>query len=141
MTLLHHKSERHFYLLLEYCGGTRTTNAPQIHHHKSEQHFYLLLEYCGGSDVQHLIRLLPSFASFRNSICKRIIRLRIFVSRLPILGCLKIANFGFARHLQSASLAESFVDLHKELKMLPCPLLSKSRRCLQVLLQPIMMIL
>jgi serine/threonine-protein kinase ULK2 len=119
---------------------------------KTERHFYLLLEYCGGGDVQHLIRsrrasrlsetltrrLMRDLASGLKFLWgQELIHRDIKPQNLLLTGplpcdevhdpektnelemerlqqnypsaqfCLKIADFGFARHLQSASLAET----------------------------------
>jgi serine/threonine-protein kinase ULK/ATG1 len=119
---------------------------------KTERHFYLILEYCGGGDVQRLIRTRRA-GRLSEGLTRRLMRdlsagLRFLWSQelihrdikpqnllltgpLPIderndpektddlenkrlqanfasgQFCLKIADFGFARHLQSASLAET----------------------------------
>lgn len=124
---------------------------------KTDRHFYLLLEYCGGGDVQHLIRsrqkgrlserltrrLMRDLASglrflWGQELIHRDIKPQnlLLTGPLPVeelaenppiasksgsgdnlgrsihddpdLGfSLKIADFGFARHLQTASLAET----------------------------------
>mmetsp|Transcript_14382 Transcript_14382/g.33477 ORF Transcript_14382/g.33477 Transcript_14382/m.33477 type:complete len:1085 (+) Transcript_14382:455-3709(+) len=123
---------------------------------KTDRHFYLLLEYCGGGDVQHLIRsrqkgrlserltrrLMRDLASglrflWGQELIHRDIKPQnlLLTGPLPMeelaenppisnnsgndsnsrsihddpnLGfSLKIADFGFARHLQTASLAET----------------------------------
>ena len=123
---------------------------------KTDRHFYLLLEYCGGGDVQHLIRsrqkgrlserltrrLMRDLASglrflWGQELIHRDIKPQnlLLTGPLPFeelgenppiasksgnsnLGgsihddpnqgfSLKIADFGFARHLQTASLAET----------------------------------
>jgi len=125
---------------------------------KTDRHFYLLLEYCGGGDVQHLIRsrqkgrlserltrrLMRDLASgLRFLWGQELIHRDIKPQNLLLTGpvpieelaenppiaiksgvsnnngtssihddpsrgfCLKIADFGFARHLQRASLAET----------------------------------
>lgn len=127
---------------------------------KTDRHFYLVLEYCGGGDVQHLIRsrqkgrlserltrrLMRDLASglrflWGQELIHRDIKPQnlLLTGPLPVeeLGenppiagksgsnssnninsrsihddpnrgfSLKIADFGFARHLQTASLAET----------------------------------
>ena len=123
---------------------------------KTDRHFYLLLEYCGGGDVQHLIRsrqkgrlserltrrLMRDLASglrflWGQELIHRDIKPQnlLLTGPLPIEELaenppisnssgddnnsrsihddpnqgfsLKIADFGFARHLQTASLAET----------------------------------
>eukprot|EP00531_Pseudo-nitzschia_arenysensis_P000551 CAMPEP_0116116426 /NCGR_PEP_ID=MMETSP0329-20121206/1032_1 /TAXON_ID=697910 /ORGANISM="Pseudo-nitzschia arenysensis, Strain B593" /LENGTH=1057 /DNA_ID=CAMNT_0003609921 /DNA_START=468 /DNA_END=3641 /DNA_ORIENTATION=- len=125
---------------------------------KTDRHFYLLLEYCGGGDVQHLIRsrqkgrlserltrrLMRDLASglrflWGQELIHRDIKPQNLLLTGPVpveelaenppiasksgsssdslgrsihddpnLGfSLKIADFGFARHLQTASLAET----------------------------------
>lgn len=120
--------------------------------HKTEKHFFLILEYCGGGDVQGLIRtrktgrlterltrrLLRDLASgLRFLWGQELIHRDIKPQNLLLTGALpldekddpektiegeerrrqinfpsdqfrlKIADFGFARHLQTASLAET----------------------------------
>lgn len=119
---------------------------------KTERHFYLILEYCGGGDVQRLIRtrkagrlterltrrLVRDLASglqflWGQELIHRDIKPQnlLLTGPLPMdevndpakmdsheeMRCranfpsaqfaLKIADFGFARHLQTASLAET----------------------------------
>jgi serine/threonine-protein kinase ULK/ATG1 len=119
---------------------------------KTERHFYLVLEYCGGGDVQRLIRtrktgrlserltrrLMRDLASGLKFLWgQELIHRDIKPQNLLLTGCLpldemndpdntyeeearrrqinypteqfslKIADFGFARHLQTASLAET----------------------------------
>lgn len=119
---------------------------------KTERHFYLMLEYCGGGDVQGLIRsrqkgrlsetltrrLMRDLAAglkflWRQELIHRDIKPQnlLLTGVLPLDEMddpektpeleeqrrqanfpstqfqLKIADFGFARHLQSASLAET----------------------------------
>jgi len=114
---------------------------------KTDRHFYLLLEYCAGGDVQGLIRSRKA-GRLSEGLTRRLIRdlaqgLKFLwgqelihrdlkpqnllltgplpaeevddppVDNLPLpdtVGTafhLKIADFGFARHLQSASMAET----------------------------------
>jgi serine/threonine-protein kinase ULK/ATG1 len=119
---------------------------------KTERHFYLILEYCGGGDVQGLIRTRKA-GRFTERLTRRLMRdlasgLKflwgqelihrdikpqnlLLTGALPLdelndpektpemeakrrqINCpseqfsLKIADFGFARHLQTASLAET----------------------------------
>ena len=119
---------------------------------KTERHFYLILEYCGGGDVQRLIRTRRA-GRLTERLTRRLMRdlsagLRflwgqelihrdikpqnlLLTGPLPIdemndpektdeieqkrreanfpshQFSLKIADFGFARHLESASLAET----------------------------------
>lgn len=119
---------------------------------KTERHFYLILEYCGGGDVQRLIRTRKS-GRLSERLTRRLMRdlaaglkflwgqelihRDIKPQNLLLTGilpldeindpdntyeeearrrqinfpsnqfCLKIADFGFARHLQTASLAET----------------------------------
>jgi serine/threonine-protein kinase ULK2 len=119
---------------------------------KTDRHFYLILEYCGGGDVQRLIRTRQS-GRLSERLTRRLMRdlaagLKFLWSQelihrdikpqnLLLTGALpldevhdpdatpeeearrrqinfpseqyslKIADFGFARHLQSASLAET----------------------------------
>lgn len=119
---------------------------------KTERHFYLILEYCGGGDVQRLIRTRKN-GRLSERLTRRLVRdlasgLRflwgqelihrdIKPQNLLLTGVLpldetndpentpeseekrrqidfpseqfslKIADFGFARHLQTASLAET----------------------------------
>jgi serine/threonine-protein kinase ULK/ATG1 len=119
---------------------------------KTERHFYLLLEYCGGGDVQRLIRTRKS-GRLTERLARRLMRdlssglkflwtqelihRDIKPQNLLLTGplpldemndpakmdvydemrqktnypssqfALKIADFGFARHLQTASLAET----------------------------------
>eukprot|EP00543_Licmophora_paradoxa_P009635 CAMPEP_0202477472 /NCGR_PEP_ID=MMETSP1360-20130828/93959_1 /ASSEMBLY_ACC=CAM_ASM_000848 /TAXON_ID=515479 /ORGANISM="Licmophora paradoxa, Strain CCMP2313" /LENGTH=984 /DNA_ID=CAMNT_0049104717 /DNA_START=1310 /DNA_END=4264 /DNA_ORIENTATION=- len=119
---------------------------------KTERHFYLILEYCGGGDVQRLIRTRKS-GRLTERLTRRLMRdlssgLKFLWSQelihrdikpqnLLLTGplpldepndlakmdahedmrrqanfpsdhfALKIADFGFARHLQTASLAET----------------------------------
>jgi serine/threonine-protein kinase ULK/ATG1 len=119
---------------------------------KTERHFYLILEYCGGGDVQRLIRTRKS-GRLSERLTRRLVRdlasgLRFLWGQelihrdikpqnlllngpLPLdevndpenlpeaeerrrqinfpsaQFSLKIADFGFARHLQTASLAET----------------------------------
>lgn len=120
--------------------------------HKTEKHFFLILEYCGGGDVQGLIRtrkagrlterlarrLMRDLASgLRFLWSQELIHRDIKPQNLLLNGALpldeiddpekteegedrrqqinfpsdqfrlKIADFGFARHLQTASLAET----------------------------------
>jgi serine/threonine-protein kinase ULK/ATG1 len=124
---------------------------------KTDRHFYLLLEYCGGGDVQHLIRsrqkgrlserltrrLMRDLASGlrflwgqelihrdikpQNLLLTGPLPMEELAENPPIVSksgnnnsnsrsihddpnrgfSLKIADFGFARHLQTASLAET----------------------------------
>lgn len=119
---------------------------------KTERHFYLILEYCGGGDVQHLIRtrktgrlserltrrLMRDLAAglkflWGQELIHRDIKPQnlLLTGPLPIdevndseqsddmeqirqqtnfpsdQFALKIADFGFARELQTASLAET----------------------------------
>lgn len=119
---------------------------------KTERHFYLILEYCGGGDVQRLIRtrkagrlserltrrLMRDLASGLKFLWgQELIHRDIKPQNLLLTGALpldetndpditpeeeamrreanfpsaqyslKIADFGFARHLQTASLAET----------------------------------
>lgn len=119
---------------------------------KTERHFYLILEYCGGGDLQRLIRtrktgklterlgrrLMRDLASgLRFLWSQELIHRDIKPQNLLLTGplpleelndpakmdiheqmrqqanypsaqfALKIADFGFARHLQTASLAET----------------------------------
>ena len=119
---------------------------------KTERHFYLILEYCGGGDVQGLIRsrkagrltegltrrLMRDLAAGLKFLWgQELIHRDIKPQNLLLTGALpldevndpektadlelkrkqrdfpsdqfalKIADFGFARHLQSASLAET----------------------------------
>jgi len=125
---------------------------------KTDRHFYLLLEYCGGGDVQHLIRsrqkgrlserltrrLMRDLASGlrflwgqelihrdikpQNLLLTGPVPMEDLAENPPIASksdnnnnscsrsihddqnqgfSLKIADFGFARHLQTASLAET----------------------------------
>jgi serine/threonine-protein kinase ULK/ATG1 len=119
---------------------------------KTDRHFYLILEYCGGGDVQRLIRTRKS-GRLTERLTRRLMRdlsaglkflwgqelihRDIKPQNLLLTGCLpldevndpdatleeegrrkqinyptemfslKIADFGFARHLQTASLAET----------------------------------
>eukprot|EP00980_Cylindrotheca_fusiformis_P011813 scaffold2816_cov121-Cylindrotheca_fusiformis.AAC.29 len=119
---------------------------------KTERHFYLILEYCGGGDVQRLIRTRKA-GRLSERLTRRLVRdlasgLRflwgqelihrdikpqnlLLTGALPLdetddpenspaaeekrrqidfpshKFSLKIADFGFARHLQTASLAET----------------------------------
>lgn len=119
---------------------------------KTDRHFYLILEYCGGGDVQRLIRTRQS-GRLSERLTRRLMRdlsaglkflwgqelihRDIKPQNLLLTGALpldenhdpdatadeesrrrkidfpssefslKIADFGFARHLQSASLAET----------------------------------
>ena len=119
---------------------------------KTQGHFYLILEYCGGGDVQRLIRTRKS-GRLSERLTRRLMRdlaagLRflwgqelihrdikpqnlLLTGALPLdeindpdctpeeeaarrqidfpsgMFALKIADFGFARHLQTASLAET----------------------------------
>jgi serine/threonine-protein kinase ULK/ATG1 len=119
---------------------------------KTERHFYLILEYCGGGDVQRLIRTRKS-GRLSERLTRRLLRdlgagLKflwgqelihrdikpqnlLLTGALPLdelndpdrtpeeeatrrqinypseQYALKIADFGFARHLQTASLAET----------------------------------
>lgn len=119
---------------------------------KTERHFYLVLEYCGGGDVQRLIRTRKS-GRLSEKLTRRLMRdlasglkflwgqelihRDIKPQNLLLTGAvpldeindpestpedeekrrqidfpshqfaLKIADFGFARHLQTASLAET----------------------------------
>lgn len=119
---------------------------------KTDRHFYLILEYCGGGDVQRLIRTRKS-GRLTERLARRLMRdlsaglkflwgqelihRDIKPQNLLLTGCLpldevndpdatpeeearrkqinfpssmfslKIADFGFARHLQTASLAET----------------------------------
>lgn len=120
--------------------------------HKTEHHFYLVLEYCGGGDVQGLIRsrragrlsegltrrLMRDLAAglkflWGQELIHRDIKPQnlLLTGPLPLdevddpekmdeaeqkrrewnypshLFALKIADFGFARHLQTTSLAET----------------------------------
>lgn len=119
---------------------------------KTERHFYLILEYCGGGDLQHLIRtrkagrlserlsrrLMRDLAAGLKFLWgQELIHRDIKPQNLLLTGALpldelddpdatpeeetrrrqinfpsdqfslKIADFGFARHLQTASLAET----------------------------------
>eukprot|EP00934_Nitzschia_sp_Nitz4_P000563 Nitzschia sp. Nitz4//scaffold113_size70149//65767//68656//NITZ4_005964-RA/size70149-augustus-gene-0.87-mRNA-1//1//CDS//3329533383//563//frame0 len=119
---------------------------------KTERHFYLMLEYCGGGDLQHLIRtrkggrlseiltrrLMRDLAAGLKFLWgQELIHRDIKPQNLLLTGplpldevddpdnspeeqakrceanypsakfSLKIADFGFARHLQTASLAET----------------------------------
>jgi serine/threonine-protein kinase ULK/ATG1 len=119
---------------------------------KTDRHYYLILEYCGGGDVQRLIRtrkagrlserlarrLMRDLAAglkflWNQELIHRDIKPQnlLLTGPLPLdevndpatldvhdemrqaadfpseLFALKIADFGFARHLQSASLAET----------------------------------
>ena len=119
---------------------------------KTERHFYLILEYCGGGDLQQLIRtrktgrlserltrrLMRDLSAglrflWRQELVHRDIKPQnlLLTGALPLdelndpeqteelegqrrkANCpseqfaLKIADFGFARHLQNASLAET----------------------------------
>ena len=119
---------------------------------KTDRHYYLILEYCGGGDVQRLIRtrkagrlserlarrLMRDLAAglkflWNQELIHRDIKPQnlLLTGPLPLdevndpatldvheemrqaadfpseLFVLKIADFGFARHLQSASLAET----------------------------------
>jgi len=120
--------------------------------HKTDRHFYLILEYCGGGDLQRLIRTRKS-GRLTERLTRRLMRdlssgLKflwgqelihrdikpqnlLLTGSIPFdelndpaqLGMpeeakqtsisspphfsLKIADFGFARHLQTASLAET----------------------------------
>lgn len=119
---------------------------------KTDRHFYLILEYCGGGDVQRLIRTRKA-GRLSERLCRRLMRdlsagLKflwtqelihrdikpqnlLLTGPLPLdemndpakmevhdemrrqenfPSCqfaLKIADFGFARHLQTTSLAET----------------------------------
>ena len=119
---------------------------------KTERHFYLILEYCGGGDLQQLIRtrksgrlaerltrrLMRDLSAglkflWRQELVHRDIKPQnlLLTGALPLdevddpertddmlaerqrintpseQFCLKIADFGFARHLQNTSLAET----------------------------------
>ncbi|EED91594.1 hypothetical protein THAPSDRAFT_269100, partial [Thalassiosira pseudonana CCMP1335] len=94
---------------------------------KTERHFYLVLEYCGGGDLQHLIRSRQK-GRLSERLCRRLIRdlasglgflwgkelvhrdikpqNLLLTGTLPAFS-LKIADFGFARHLSGVDLAET----------------------------------
>ena len=119
---------------------------------KTERHFYLILEFCGGGDLQQLIRsrktgrlserltrrLMRDLSAglkflWRQELVHRDIKPQnlLLTGALPLdeefdperndalaaerrrincppeQFCLKIADFGFARHLQNTSLAET----------------------------------
>eukprot|EP00500_Bicosoecida_sp_ms1_P002822 CAMPEP_0203809806 /NCGR_PEP_ID=MMETSP0115-20131106/2542_1 /ASSEMBLY_ACC=CAM_ASM_000227 /TAXON_ID=33651 /ORGANISM="Bicosoecid sp, Strain ms1" /LENGTH=317 /DNA_ID=CAMNT_0050718565 /DNA_START=570 /DNA_END=1519 /DNA_ORIENTATION=- len=92
---------------------------------KSDRYIYLVLEYCAGGDLSRLIhkkgpfteartqyfmRQLASGLRFlwnRNLIHRDLKPQNLLLTSTEEDGVLKIADFGFARHLAAASLAET----------------------------------
>ncbi|KAI9982218.1 hypothetical protein PInf_008113 [Phytophthora infestans] len=98
---------------------------------KTEKHMYLVLEYCAGGDLQHYMRrrqqqsggnLLPESVArhFLRELAKgmqclwqhNLIHRDLKPQNLLLVedsatSALKIADFGFARHLATASMAET----------------------------------
>jgi len=92
---------------------------------KTEKHIYLLMEYCGGGDLHKLLRkggalpphrvhgFMRQLASgmhflWSNHFIHRDLKPQnLLLSSSEEGAVLKIADFGFARHLETASLAET----------------------------------
>ncbi|RHX96563.1 hypothetical protein DYB36_006711, partial [Aphanomyces astaci] len=94
---------------------------------KTDKHIYLMLEYCDGGDLQHFIKKQPNGvvteATARhflreladglhvlwslNLIHRDLKPQNLLLTEPSATSSLKIADFGFARHLESTSLAET----------------------------------
>ncbi|ETV99388.1 ULK/ULK protein kinase [Aphanomyces invadans] len=94
---------------------------------KTEKHIYLMLEYCDGGDLQHFIKKQPNGVVSEdtarhflreladglhvlwslNLIHRDLKPQNLLLSEASATASLKIADFGFARHLESTSLAET----------------------------------
>ncbi|CAM9697179.1 unnamed protein product [Scytosiphon promiscuus] len=92
---------------------------------KTERHIYLVLEYCAGGDLRalirkegklteasarHFMRHLGSGLHFlwsKNLVHRDLKPQNLLLTRQGLDATLKIADFGFARHLAQASMAET----------------------------------
>ncbi|CAK4076528.1 unnamed protein product [Aphanomyces euteiches] len=94
---------------------------------KTDKHIYLMLEYCDGGDLQHFIKKQPNGVLNEetarhflreladglhvlwslNLIHRDLKPQNLLLTESSATASLKIADFGFARHLESTSLAET----------------------------------